>query len=80
MAALAWTFKAWFALLLPVSPRWRERRQADQTRVLWMGFRSFLQDIILIPAQVVAHGRQLIVRWLSLRPELPVLFRLLDAL
>lgn len=80
MSALAWTFKAWFALQLPASPRWRERHQAAQSRVLRMGFRSFLQDFILIPAQVIAHGRQLIVRLLSWRPELPVLFRLLDAL
>ena len=80
MASLAWTFKAWFALLLPVTPRWRERHHAEQTRLLRMGFRSFLQTIILIPAQIVAHGRRLIVRLLSWRPDLPVLFRLLDAL
>jgi hypothetical protein len=80
MASLAWTFKAWFALLVPISPRWRERHEADQTRLLRMSFRSFLQAIILIPAQIATHGRRLIVRLLSWRPELPVLFRLLDAL
>lgn len=80
MASLAWTFKAWFALLLPVTPRWRERHQAEQNRVLRMGFRTFLQAIMLIPAQIVTHGRRLVVRLLSWRPELPVFFRLLDAL
>lgn len=25
MASLAWSFKAWFALMLPIAPRWRDR-------------------------------------------------------
>ena len=80
IASLAWTFKAWFALQLPISPRWREHHEADQTRLLRMGFKSFVQAIVLIPAQILMHGRRLIVRLLSWRPDLPVLFRLLDAL
>jgi len=79
IASLAWTFKAWFALLLPVTPRWREQHEADQTRVLRMDFRTFLQRLVLIPAQVLFQGRRLIIRLLSWRPELPILFRLLDA-
>jgi len=79
IASLAWTFKAWFALLLPVAPRCREQHQADQLRVLRMDFRSFLQRLILIPAQIVFQGRKLIIRLLAWRPELPILFRLLDA-
>jgi hypothetical protein len=43
-------------------------------------FRTFLQSFILIPAQIVRSGRRLIYRLLAWRPELPVLFRLLDAL
>jgi hypothetical protein len=80
MASLAWTFKAWFALLLPVTPRWRDRHRVEQSRLLRMGFRSFLQAVMLIPAQIVTHGRRLVVRLLSWRSELPVFFRLLDAL
>lgn len=80
MASLAWTLKAWFALLLPVSPRWREMHEADQRRVLHMDFRTFLQSFILIPAQIIRSGRRLIYRILAWRPELPVLFRLLEAL
>lgn len=80
MASLAWTLKAWFALLLPVAPRWRERHQAEQTRVLRMDFRTFLQAFILIPAQIVSSGRRLIVRLLAWRPDLPIFFRFLDAL
>ena len=80
MASLAWTIKAWCALLLPVAPRWRERHEADQTRLLRMEFRAFLQSFILIPAQILFSGRRLVIRLLAWRPDLPIFFRLLDAL
>jgi len=80
MASLAWTIKAWFALMLPVSPRWRERHLDDRQRVLRMDFRTFLQRLILVPAQIIRTGRRLIFRLLAWRPDLPILFRLLDAL
>ncbi len=73
------SIKAWAALLLPVSGRWRERHQAEQDRMLRMDFRTFLQAFILVPAQILRHGRQLIIRLLAWRPTLPTLFRLLDA-
>jgi hypothetical protein len=79
IASLAWTLKAWFALLLPVTPRQRERHEADQLRLLRMDFRSFLQRFVLIPAQVLFQSRRLIIRLLAWRPELPILFRFLDA-
>jgi hypothetical protein len=79
IASLAWSIKAWCALLLPVAPRSREQHQADRLRLLRMDFRSFLQRFVLIPAQVILRSRRLIIRLLAWRPELPVLFRLLDA-
>ncbi len=79
IASLAWSIKAWFALLLPIAARAREQHQADQLRVLRMDFRSFLQRFMLIPAQVSLHGRSLIFRLLAWRPDLPILFRFLDA-
>ena len=79
IASLAWTLKAWFALLLPIEPRRREQHQVDQQRILRMEFRSFLQRFILIPAQIASHARSLTVRLLAWRPELPLLFRFLDA-
>jgi hypothetical protein len=45
-----------------------------------MDFRTFLQAFILVPAQILMRGRQLIIRLLAWRPTLPTLFRLLDAL
>ena len=80
ITSLAWSFKSWFALLTPVVPRWREKHEADRERVLRMEFRSFVQRFILIPAQILRTGRTLVYRYLAWRPDLPILFRLLDAL
>ena len=80
IASLAWTLKAWCGLLLPIFPRWRSKHQAQRDEIVRMDFRSFLQRFILIPAQIVRSGRRLIYRLLGWRSDLPVFFRLLDAL
>ena len=80
MTALAWNLKAWFALTLPVSPRWEEQHQAQKWTLLRMEFRSFLNAVIRVPAQVVRTGRKIIVRFLSWTPWLGVFFRGIDAL
>jgi Transposase DDE domain group 1 len=79
MMALAWTLKAWFALLLPVSPRWRDKHEAERETVLRMEFRTFLNRFMLVPAQVVRTGRRLVLRLLAWRPELHILVRSLVA-
>ena len=62
-------------------PLWQKRAPADeQNRILRMEFRGFVQTFILIPAQVLLRGRQLVLRLLAWRPTLPTFFRLLDAL
>jgi hypothetical protein len=80
IVAIAWSLKAWFALTIPITPRWRDRHDADRERVLRMEFRSFVQRFILVPTQILRTGRQLIYRLLAWRPEFPIFFRLLDAL
>ena len=80
IVSLAWSLKAWFALLLPVAPRWREKHEGERERVLRMEFRSFVQRFIMAPAQILRTGRTLVYRLLAWRPDLPVLFRFLDAL
>jgi hypothetical protein len=65
MASLAWSLKAWFALLLPVSRRWRMRHEAEKTAVLKMEFRTFLNAFIRLPAQIVRTGRKLVFRLLG---------------
>jgi len=57
IAALAWTLKAWFALLLP--------RKEDRQRVLRMEFKAFLNSVIRIPCQVIRGGRSIRARILA---------------
>ncbi len=80
MASLAWSFKAWFALLLPTSNRWADRHEAEREEVLRMDFRTFLNHFMLVPAQVVRTGRRLVFRLLAWRPRLHVMARLLAAI
>ena len=80
MASLAWSIKAWCALLLPISPRWAAKHQDERRQLLRMEFRSFLAASIEIPCQVVKGARQVRWRVLSWNPWLGAFFRLLDAL
>ena len=80
MAALAWSLKAWCALVLPVSGRWAKTHGEQRRRLLTMEFRTFRQAFIDIPCQIVTGGRQVRWRVLAWNPWLDVFFRLLDAL
>jgi hypothetical protein len=79
MAALAWSIKAWMALSIPISARWRAKHLAQRERWLNMEFRTFLGAVINVPAQIIRSGRRRIFRLLAWRAELPVLFRILGA-
>jgi hypothetical protein len=72
MAALAWNFKAWYALLMPSKPRGME--------VLRMEFRRFLHGFILIPAQIVRSGRRIIYRLLGYNSHLEDFFATFERL
>jgi hypothetical protein len=80
MATLAWSLKAWCALLLPVSPRWAAHHHQQRRRLLRMEFRTFLQVFIEIPCQIVVGARQIRWRLQAWNPWLGAFFRLLDAL
>jgi hypothetical protein len=80
MASLAWSLKAWCALLVPVSPRWESRHQEERRRLLTMEFRTFRQAMIDIPCQIVKTARSVRWRVMAWNPWLGVLFRLFDAL
>ena len=56
-ASLAWTLKAWFALLV------RNREHRDQ--LLAMEFRRFLNGLIRIPVQIITGGRRILYRVLG---------------
>jgi hypothetical protein len=80
MASLAWTLKAWFALLLPERGRWAEKYKGEKERVVRMEFRTFVNAFVRIPAQVIRKGRRIIYRLLSWNPYLPLFFRGVDRL
>ena len=80
MASLAWTLKAWFALLLPETGRWGQKYQAEKQTVLRMEFKTFLNAFMLVPCQLVRTGRRIVFRLRAWNPWLPVLFRAVDVL
>jgi hypothetical protein len=79
MASLAWTLKAWMALSLPIAPRWQAKHRAERNAWLRMEFRTFINAVINIPAQVLTTGRRLVLRLLAWRPQLAVFLRLAGA-
>jgi len=79
MASLAWSIKAWCALLLPVRPRWAAKHDKRRQQLLRMDFRTFLAAFVEIPCQVIKGARQVRWRVLAWNPLLGAFFRLLDA-
>ena len=80
ITSLAWSLKAWSALLIPIAPRWETLHQQQRHRLLTMEFRTFQQAMINIPCQIVNTARTIRWRILAYNPWLGVFFRLLDAL
>jgi hypothetical protein len=65
IGSLAWNLKAWSGLLLP------ERLGARS--IVRMEFRRFLNEIILLPTQILRSGRRLIFRLLAINRWVPLL-------
>jgi DDE family transposase len=68
MTSLAWTLKAWAALLLPEEPRHAQEHRAEKQAWLRMEFTTFRAAVIELPCQIVRTGRRLIYRLLSWTP------------
>jgi hypothetical protein len=79
-ASLAWTLKAWFALLLPARGRWKKQHAQQKAAVLRMEFKRFVNAFVRVPAQVVRSGRRILLRLLSWNPWQAVLLRGAEAL
>ena len=80
MASLAWTLKAWTALLVPVHPRWKERHESERQGLLRMEFKTFVNAVLKLPCQIVTQARQTVLRLLNWTPWLSAFFRLCDEL
>jgi hypothetical protein len=80
MASLAWTLKAWSALMVPVSPRHAAKHEAEKRTLLRMEFATFCAAVIQMPCQIVRSGGRLIYRLLSWNPWQGVFLRLVERL
>ncbi len=80
MASLAWSLKAWAALLLPEEGRWKEKHKEEKRRLLTMDFATFRNAWINVPAQIIRTSRRIVYRFLSWNPWQAAFFRLLDVL
>jgi len=72
MCALAWTLKAWFALLV--------RSRDGRNMFLRMQFRQFLNAIVKVPVQIVNTSRQIIFRVLGYNHWTHTFFRTFDTI
>ena len=80
MASLAWSLKAWSALLVPVSPRHAKKHEAEKRTLLRMEFKTFCAAMIQMPCQIVRTAGRLIYRLLSWNPWQTVFLRLVERL
>ena len=80
MASLAWSLKAWLALMLPEEGRWREKYKAQKDSLLKMEFKKFLNAVMRLPCQIVRTGRRIVYRLLSWNPWMEVLLRGVETL
>jgi hypothetical protein len=80
MGSLAWSLKAWAALLLPESGRWQKRHREEKWKLVRMEFHTFRNAIMQIPAQILSTGRRIVCRLLAWNPWQHVFFRLVDQL
>lgn len=65
IGALAWSLKVWLALLQPKLTYGR--------RLLAMEFRTFVQEVMLLPCQIVKTGHRLVYRLLQWNPWVTML-------
>ena len=77
----AWNLKAWLALSLPEPSGFEKDKQAEQKRrLLTMEFRTFVNSLIRVPAQIVRTGRRLVLRLLAWNEWQPVFLKLASRL
>jgi len=72
IAALAWSLKSWYGLLVP--------DPVSGPAIVRMEFKRFLCAFILIPCQVVHTGRRVVLRVLTYTRQLEIFFRTFDVL
>ncbi len=74
MGSLAWSLKAWAALMLPEEGRWQERHREEKWKLVRMA--TFQHAMMRIRAQIVSTGRKIVYRLLGWNPWKHVFFRI----
>jgi len=80
MAILAWSLKAWAALLLPEHGLRTGKHRAEKRSLLRMEFSTFCVAMIGVPCQVVKTSRRVVYRLLAWDPWQGVFLRLVERL
>jgi hypothetical protein len=80
MAGLAWSLKAWSALVLPEQGRWAEKYRTEKRSILRMEFSTFCVALIQVPCQVMRTAGRIVYRLLSWNPWQGVFLRLVERL
>ena len=81
ITSLAWNLKVWLALSLPEPCGFGKEKQAEQKRgLLTMEFRTFVNFIMRVPAQILHTGRRLVIRLLAWNEWQPVFLKLVARL
>lgn len=77
-ASLAWTLKQWSGMMVRVTGNPNQRAKPGHIRnwVIRMEFATYLNSLMLIPAQVIRSARQTTYRLLSYRPTVDCLLML----
>jgi len=80
IASLAWTLKQWTGLMVRVegNPNQRAKPSAIRDWLVKMEFATFLNSLILIPAQVIRSARQTTLRLLTYRPTVEAMLLVAD--
>jgi len=65
MASLAWTLKAWSALWLLETGRWKDRRRVQKRKLLRMEFRTLVNTMMRVPYQIVKTGCRIVSSMLA---------------
>jgi hypothetical protein len=79
-ASLAWTLKIWSGMMIRVqgNPNQRRTRSEARRRVIAMEFSTYLNSLMMIPAQIIRSARQRVFRLLTYRPSVDLLFTMHD--
>jgi hypothetical protein len=80
MGSLAWSLKAWGALLVPIVARHRAEQAQESRALLRMEFATYCAAFIQMPCQIVRSGGRLIYRLLSWDPWQGAFLRLVERL